>query len=37
MSPGIASLFFKIKKLVGNHLQERQQNPGLSISEKSEE
>ena len=26
MSPGITSLFLEIKKLVGNHLQERQQS-----------
>ena len=27
LSLGITSLFLKIKKFVGNHLQERQQNP----------
>ena len=35
LSLGITSLFVKLTKLVRNHLREKQQNPSLSVSEKS--
>ena len=34
LSLGVSSLLLKIKKLVGNHLQEKQQNPSLQLFRK---
>ena len=36
LSPGITSLLLETTKLVGNHLQEKQQNPSLQIFIKSQ-
>ena len=36
MSPGITSLLLKLTKLVGNHLQEKQQNPSLQLFRRME-
>ena len=33
-SPGITSLLLKVTKLVGNHLQEKQQNPSVQLFRK---